>query len=183
MAGMIDQAQPKQQMDPKLAQIEQQIRAKIRPEDQSMVDRLFLAGKKFLYAPQTRDFVLGQIQKEGDPGENIAQGIASLISILDKEVRGQKSPAAYIPVAMLLLVEALDFVHKSGLMEVTDELISKATQDLMAFMMQKFGLNPDGSPNGQQGQQVGQQPEMQGAPQSQQPQQAPQGAQPLIGGA
>lgn len=121
----------------------QQIEAHIPPQFRAPVERLVLAGMKVMFSPQTHELAMRQVQESEDPAAGAAIGVAALMSQLTSRVKGELPPPAIVPAALILLMEALAFLAEGGQVELTDEVVADATQDLAGYLMQKLGLTPD----------------------------------------
>ena len=122
---------------------QQQIEAHIPPQFRAPVERLVLAGMKVMFSPQTHELAMRQVQEAEDPAAGAAVGVAALMSQLTSRVKGELPPPAIVPAALILLMEALAFLAEGGQVELTDEVVADATQDLAGYLMQKLGLTPD----------------------------------------
>ena len=128
---------------PAVQKIENVITARIPPAMRSDVERLVTAGMHIMFDPKTSQLVMKQVEKPGDPADNVAQGVAALMSILQGQSKGPFPVQAIMPAAILLMCQALDFLGKTNRMQVNDELVGKTYHDLSAYMMQKIGMTPD----------------------------------------
>jgi hypothetical protein len=143
--------------DPLIAQVQDLLRSKIPPNLRVPVQKIVMAGIKIMYAPQTHFLMIHTIKTNADPAEAAGMGVTQLITILYKESKGTM-PIDAIPLAAVLLVcDALDFMEKSGVCKVTPDILSRATQTVIAYLMQKVGMTPQKMvqmmKNGQGGQQ------------------------------
>jgi hypothetical protein len=126
------------------AQAREQLEAHIPPELQSAVERLVLAGRKAMFSQQTNELAMAEVEKHPEgPGAGAAVGVAALMSQLLGRVKGSMPAPAIVPAALILLMDALEFLDEGGVLQATPEVVSDATEDLAAYLMQKFGLTPD----------------------------------------
>lgn len=155
--------------DPAIAQIQASIRAKTPPNLRVAVQKIYVAGMKVMYSPDTHQLMLKNLQNQAlDPGTAVGKGVAALITLLFQQSKGTM-PIPAVPLAAVLLVcEALDFMEKSKLAQVTPQVIDTAVQTVIAMLMQKVGLTP------QKMMQIAAQARNGGVPQPQQPQPQPQ---------
>jgi hypothetical protein len=111
----------------------------------------------------------------------VGKGVATLITLLWRQSNGTM-PIPAVPLAAVLLVcEALDFLEKTKMAEVTPQTIDTATQTVIAILMQKVGLTPEKMAQiAKQGPGAAATPDGAQPPQdaAQPPQQPPQGPQP-----
>ena len=107
-------------------------------------EKIVMAGLKVMHDPKTHDMTTKQLTKEGDPVHNAAEGTASLLAILYKESKGTMSMKAGIPAAQVLLCEALSFMEETKIIpQVTNDMVATATKDMMAYILQLFGVSKD----------------------------------------
>lgn len=126
-----------------LQQVEQAVTEKVPQELRNAFERIVTAGIKVMYSPQTRQMLANQMNQKGDVAEIAGQGVAKLMAILFKESRGTMPMDAGIPAAQVLLCEGLDFLEKSGRVEVSPDLIGAATEAMFAYLLQLFGVSQD----------------------------------------
>lgn len=126
--------------NPTLQKIEQAINAKVDPQLQNAFQRIVAAGLKIMYSPQTRQLLQNQMRQHGEPTEIAGEGVAKLIAIAYKESRGTMPMKAAIPAAQVLLCEALDFMAKAGMIEITNDTIAESTKSMIAYLLQIFGF-------------------------------------------
>lgn len=126
---------------PQLQKVEREIMARVPGQLRSAVDRLVTAGMHVMFDPKTNQMLLQQVDKPGGAAtDNVAQGIAALMSILKNQSKGPFPMQAVMPAAYMLMCQALDFMGKTGRMEVTDDEIADTFSALSAYMGQKMGV-------------------------------------------
>lgn len=173
---------PGKSQDAALAKIQEQIRQKTPANLRVAVQKIYVAGMKVMYSPETHQLVLKQLEDAAiDPGTAVGKGVATLITLLWRQSNGTM-PIPAVPLAAVLLVcEALDFLEKTKMVEVTPQTIDTATQTVIAILMQKVGLTPEKMAQiAKQGPGAAATPDGAQPPQdaAQPPQQPPQGPQP-----
>lgn len=171
-AGGAQQVQLVDSSDPIIKQVQDELRSRLPPAMRIPVMRIELAGKKVMYDPQTHGLMLKVIQQNTDPAEAAGMGVTQLLTILYNESKGRMPLPAIPPAAILLVCDALDFMEKQGIVKVTPDIMDRATQTVIAYLMQKMGLTPNKIQNVLS---------QQGAVQQQQQPQPPQGG--LVSGA
>lgn len=124
-----------------LMNVEQQVAQSVAPEFKKQFEKIVAAGLKVMYSPKTSNMMKKQLNKEGDPIENAGEGVAKLIGILFAESKGTMPMTAGIPAAQVLLCEGLSYMEDSGLIEVTNDVIAQATQSMMGYILQIFGVS------------------------------------------
>lgn len=132
-----------QASSPMLAQAEQGIQNKVKPELKASLDKVVQAGLTILYAPKLTDQRNQMIANSQDPAKDAAQGAARMVSNLYQQ-SGQKMPTDLIvPAAMLFAFEWLDLVSKAGKVQITPDLIARTTRDVGSAVLPMFGVTPD----------------------------------------
>lgn len=126
-----------------LMNVEQQVSAKVPPEQKERFEKIVLAGMKVMYSPETSEMMQSQLKKEGDPTENAGEGAAKLFGILMHESKGTMPMAAAIPAMQVLLCEGLDFMEQAGLIQVTNDVIAEATKAMMGYILQMVGVKKE----------------------------------------
>lgn len=126
-----------------LQAVEQAVMEKVPQDKRGAFERIVAAGEKVMYSPQTRQMLDNQLSQQGDPAEIAGEGVAKLFGLLFKESKGTMPMEAGIPAAQVLLCEGLDFLEKAGRIQVTNEVIGHATQAMVAYLLQLFGVSQD----------------------------------------
>lgn len=129
--------------NPMLAQAEQGIQSKVKPEMQANLQKVIQAGLTIMYSPQLTDKRNQMIANSKDPAQDAAQGSARLVSNLYQQ-SGKKMPTDLIvPAAMIFAFEWLDLVAKAGKIQITPDVIANVTQDVGKAVLPMFGVTPD----------------------------------------
>jgi hypothetical protein len=126
-----------------LQQTEQQTQSKVPAKFKTSFDRVVLAGQKLMYSDETHSMMRSQLDAPNPPEINVGEGIAKLMGILWKEGKGTIQMEAFIPAALILLCEGMDFAEKAGKMQVTPDTLAAATKELMSSLMQILGITPE----------------------------------------
>ncbi|CAB4159587.1 hypothetical protein UFOVP715_16 [uncultured Caudovirales phage] len=116
---------------------------KMPPELQEAYDRVVIAGMKVMFSKESHRAMLQEIQRPGPMGQRLGKGIAGLLLLLFKESNGTMPPAVMIPAGVKLLMEAVDFLRKSGLEKPTNADIGEGIQIMMTTVLEKFGVAPE----------------------------------------
>ena len=113
------------------------------PELQEAYERVVIAGMKVMFSKESHRAMLQEIQKPGRMDERLGKGIAGLMLMLFKESNETMPPAVIIPAGVNLLMEAVDFLRKSGLAKPTNADIGGGIEIMMSIILEKFGVAPD----------------------------------------
>lgn len=133
------------QESPRTQEIRDQIMQGAPPEMKSDIDRIVTAGRRLMFDPKTHQMMLQQLQsmKGGNEADSLAQGIAALMTLIKNEAKGPFPMPAVMPAAVILLMEAIDFLAEAGRIQASDDLIAEATQELTGYLMKKMGIGPE----------------------------------------
>jgi hypothetical protein len=129
--------------DKLIATVQQKVRDSVPPQFRVAVQKIYLAGMKLMYSPETHQIMLQQLQGSNFPAQSVARGIAALMTIMYRQSKGQMPIPAAAPAAILLACEALDFLEQTQHLQVTADLVSDTVQQLVAILLQKMGMTPD----------------------------------------
>jgi hypothetical protein len=128
------------------AALEQQISAKLKPEQMSAVKRIYIGGMKFLFSPQTHKQVFDEFMKgvqqnaQHDIGSVLGADMAHVMLILYGESKGTMPPIAIIPAATLLIAKTCEFLNTTKTMPITDKDFGTAVHMMSTVIQSK--LNP-----------------------------------------
>jgi hypothetical protein len=129
-------------MNPLLQKTTQAVLQKADPRIRPVIEKLFQAGKKVMYAPQTRQFMVKQLGDGKDP-EAVGAGVAKIIAIIFNQSNKTAPMQALIPAAVLLLMEGLQFLEDAGAIKVNPQSLAQYTQAMGSSVLQMFGVTPD----------------------------------------
>lgn len=125
--------------NPILKQIMDQLVNGVPPNRRSDVERLVLAGMEVMFSPQMQAKIAQQL-KSAPPEQSVPEGVAALLSLMQTKTKGPLPPAALVPAALILMCEAFDYLSGAKLVQPTNEMVGKAAENMIAFMMQKMGI-------------------------------------------
>ena len=107
--------------------------------DQSMLQRVVMAGQRLMYNEKTSHYFTNALRKEGNPVEILPVEIVGLLKLLDDKQKG-KLPRQVLPsAAVALLVEAAHFAAEAGIFVMKKEEIAVAAQATIKLVLQAFG--------------------------------------------
>lgn len=116
---------------------------KMPPELQEAYERVVIAGMKVMFSKESHRAMLQEIQRSGPLDQRLGKGIAGLMLMLFKESNNTMPPAVVIPAGVNLLMEAVDFLRKSGLEKPTNADIGGGIEIMISTILEKFGVAPD----------------------------------------
>lgn len=120
------------------AQIEQRLRAGVRESYQKIV----IAGMKYAMNGGEKS-ILAQLKDSENVLEDVVQGAIGLVGVLRRSAKGAMPVDAMIPAAMTLMLEALDYAERAGMIEIDKATIDQATQLFVETLLPKLGLTPE----------------------------------------
>lgn len=143
MAGILNQnmARPDAKSEISPEQVRKDM--KLPPELQQAYERVVVAGMKMMFSKETNKYMLKQLESEGSMAEKLGTGIAELMIALFLQSNKTMPPQVIIPAGTELLVQAADFINKSGLAEVTNRDVGDGIQVMMSLIFRQFGIDPD----------------------------------------
>ena len=169
-------------MNPLLAKIQEDIKAKVAPELQEDFINAVKAGKHILFDPSTHQNMelIKNPDSMKDPVNTVAKGVVGLGYLMYMQSKRQISPDVLIPALVVLMCEVFDFAEQTFGLQINNQLVAATTKELMAQIYTKLGVTPE---HLQQAVQKGQQEiqESQRQPQQEQVLQSP-GMLPTAGG-
>jgi CheY-like chemotaxis protein len=147
MNGLIEQAQAQAQqpqqgtppLEPKGAIGE--IEKNIKPELFDQYERLVAAGMKVMYAPETRNVVQKYLSGPEEPVTKAVKGVMSLLGLLTQKSKTKIEMDVLMPVAMTLMVEALDVLSQKGDIEFTPDVVAQAMSMFVEMLMTQLGVS------------------------------------------
>lgn len=142
MAGLIKDNMPEgsgQQLD--AASVNSNI--KVPPDLQEAYDRVVVAGMKVMFDKATHQLAMKAIAGDGPLGERVGKGIAGLIATLFKKSNNSIPPQVIIPAGVNLVMQACDFLQKSGQEQISQQDIGEAVNTAVRVILSMFGADPD----------------------------------------
>lgn len=126
-----------------LQKIEAAVEAKIDPKFAIGLKKTVSAGLMVMYSPQSHDMMVKQMQQPGEPTELAGEGTAKLMGLLYTESRQTMPMKVLFPAATVLLCEGLDFMEKSGKIQITNDTVSAAMTSLSSNLLQLLHISQD----------------------------------------
>lgn len=119
---------------------EQHLESQLTPAARANYDKIVVAGMK-VALNKGPDGILAALKNSQDPIKDCVTGAINLVGLLSMQSRGTMPVQAAVPACMTLIIHALDFADKSGLMKVGPEELAKAGRMFGQMITQKFGLS------------------------------------------
>jgi len=134
--------------------LETEMMKKLKPNDQSVLTRVYTAGMKILFSPETHQKMVQefdqQMQKGVDVGQLIGTDIAHIMVLLFNESKGTMPKGVLIPAGTLLIAKSCEFLHEDHIAPVTDQNFSDAVHVMTSAVMSKFDPSFAAKVGGQQ---------------------------------
>jgi len=113
------------------------------PEMRDAYQRVLVAGKKMMYAPETAEAIHGLILDDTVPMANkLGEGTANLVVMMDNQGNGTIPKDVIIPVGVSLMFEAADYLFECG-MEVTEKDLSDGMEMMVYSVFKSYGIPED----------------------------------------
>lgn len=110
------------------------------PEMRDAYQRVVVAGKKMMYAPETAEAIHGIILDDKIPMANkLGEGVANLVVMMDNQGNGTIPKDVLVPVGVTLMFEAADYLFEVG-MEVTEKDLSDAMELMVYSIFEAYGV-------------------------------------------
>lgn len=120
---------------------EDKVESNLTPENRVNYQKLVTAGLKTALANGANSY-LAQLKNSKDPLNDSAVGAVNLVFILNKQARGTAPIQAMVPAATTLMLHALDFVDRTGMMKIGAQEIATATKKLADTIFKNMGVTP-----------------------------------------
>jgi hypothetical protein len=125
-----------------LRQTEAAIERKVPPNARDSYLKIVVAGMKYGLA-KGKDGALASIKDSKDPVADAVVGAINVVGILRQNAKGTMPIEAMVPAAMTLLLHTLDFAEKTNLVNVTPDVLDRATLMFMDKIMRLMKMTPE----------------------------------------
>lgn len=124
-----------------LAAAEQKIEGNLLPDVRANYMKAVVAGMK-VALKNGEAGILASLKKSKDPLNDCAVGAVNLVLMLREQSRGTMPEKAMVPASMTLMLQALEFADKAGIIKVGAEELNKATRIWANHIMKRSGVTP-----------------------------------------
>tara|TARA_R110000868_G_C10881736_1_gene762996 strand:- start:184 stop:702 length:519 start_codon:yes stop_codon:yes gene_type:complete len=125
-----------------LRAVEDKIESSLTNTTRKDYTKIVLAGMKAAMEKGGQG-ILADLAKSKNPLEDCAKGAVNLCLLMRKKSRGTMPVKAMVPAAMTLMLHALDFVDKAGIMPIGNPEIVKATHIFATFIFSRIGVSKE----------------------------------------
>lgn len=119
---------------------EQKIEASLTPENRANYMKIVVGGMKVALQGGPKG-ILASLQHSKDPLGDSAKGAVNLCGIMAKQSRGTMPLMAMVPAATTLMLHALDFLDKIGIMKIGAPELVKATKMMAEAIFKNVGID------------------------------------------
>jgi hypothetical protein len=123
-----------------LQQAEDRIESQLTPQVREPYTRIVVAGNQIAQKGGPNG-ILGSLQHSKNPIYDCAAGAVNLVGLLSRQSRGTMPMKAMVPAATTLMLQALDFADKIGLVKVGNVELSHATTILANLILKHLGIS------------------------------------------
>lgn len=129
--------------NPILAQIERKVEATLTPQNRPDYMKIVVAGMKTAMAPGKNGgpSLAEQLHQSQSPVEDAVKGAVNLVALMARGSRGKMPERAFVPAAMTLMLNALDFLDKTGVVKVDEAVVDRATKLFTDHIFQIFHVD------------------------------------------
>jgi hypothetical protein len=139
MSGLINSANI---ANPLLKQAEQYIENNLKPELRNDYMKIVIAGLK-VGLDKGKDSILASLHQSRDPITDCVKGAIGVIGLLKRRAKGTMPVKAMIPAAATLMLQALDYADKAGIVTVGKDELDQATQLFTETILPFVGVSHD----------------------------------------
>lgn len=137
MQGLIQANQPEELTPDKVRQSMQ-----IPDEFREAYQKVVAAGMSVMFSDETNKTAIDSIMKgDGPMPQRLGQSIAGLLGMMIKESNNTIPPQVIIPAGVELLIEAADFLRRSGLAPLSNEELGQAMEVMVSTVLEAAGLS------------------------------------------
>lgn len=115
------------------------IESQLTPANRANYEKVVVAGLR-VGLDGGPDSIIASIRQSKDPVKDAAIGAVNLVMMLRKQSRDTMPAQALVPGATTLMLNALDFAERLGLLKVTRSELARATHILGNYVMRLFGV-------------------------------------------
>lgn len=127
--------------NPLLQQIEAALESKLSGQLRQDYDKIVVAGLHIALANGPNSY-LAKLHASQDPIGDCAKGSAQLVMIMSKQSKGQMPPGAMFPAAMTLCLHGLDFIGRTGEVQIAEPEVDRCTSMCANMFLHLNGITP-----------------------------------------
>lgn len=114
----------------------------IPAEYQQAYQRVVAAGMQMMFSKESNKAAVDTLMRgQGSTAQKLGQAIAGLLGLIVKETNNTIPPQVIIPAGVELLIQAADFLRKTNLAEINNQVIGDAMDVMITSVMKAAGLD------------------------------------------
>lgn len=121
---------------------EQKLESQLTPENRTDFLKVVVAGMK-LALDKGPNGILAGLHASKDPIGDAAKGAVNLCMLMRTHSRGTMPMRAFVPAAMSLMLQALDFLEKTGVKKIGNAELVAATKVFTNFLFKQLNITPE----------------------------------------
>ena len=126
-----------------LLAVEQKIEANLTPKAKEDYNKIVLAGMRLALKDRPNGMIAA-LERSADPIKSCAAGAVNLVALMSHQTAsGRMPPNAMAPASMTLMLNALYFGEKAGVLKVDTEVINKATRIWTDEFFRSVKISPE----------------------------------------
>lgn len=132
--------------NPLLQQTEAAVERGMDQETQQAYFKIVIAGMH-IALDKGPNGILASLRLSKDPVADAAKGAVAMVIVMRKEAKGVMPMKAMVPAALTLMLKALDFADRSGLVKVAEPELVRATHIFTDQIFARTGITKAGLQN------------------------------------
>jgi len=125
-----------------IKQVEASIEQRLKDGVREPYLKIVTAGMKYAMKDGPKG-LLAQLKDSQDPITDAVKGVIGIVGLLRRSAKGAMPVDAMIPASMVLILHALDFLDRVGVVKIGKAEIDEATQLFMETIMPILGITPE----------------------------------------
>jgi hypothetical protein len=114
----------------------------IPDEFKDAYERVVAAGMTIMFSKETSKQALSVLKGGREPlAQRLGRAVAGLVATLYKQSNNTLPPQVMIPAGVELLIQAADFLRRSGMEKVDNQVIGDAMDVMITSILQGAGLS------------------------------------------
>lgn len=114
----------------------------IPQEFKQAYEKVLAAGMQVMFSKESNKDAVNAIMRGNGPlAKRLGESIAGLLGMMVKQSNGTIPPQVLIPAGVTLLIEAADFLRKTGMAEINNQVIGDAMDAMVTAILGAAGLD------------------------------------------
>lgn len=129
--------------NPVLAQVEQGIESKVTPAVSQMYHSIVMASMKLAFDPSTHGSLIQGLKSSPDVSKNVSLICAGIIGTVFHQTKQDinKFLPGAMPASVTLMCQILNYAEKSGMIQVTPDVVAQCATATSSAVLRKFGVD------------------------------------------